>query len=153
MRVARLLTVLLAVVSLPTLAAASGSRTIEYEGTGVHRPDFKLVLPRHPHTTGWEANYDGPCDRSNTTAGGAYGTDSTPGERPLHVGRHGRFHVHRHYRSRINGVIIDIRFRGRFRGKRASGMFSGHFTNDGDGGPVLHCHTGRVHWTARRDPR
>jgi hypothetical protein len=150
MRFVLVVAVLAPLALLASLAAASGGRRVHYEGTGVHRPDFKLTLDRHAHTTDWEATYDGPCDAPGTTAGGAYGTDSTPGERPLHVGRDGRFHMHRHYRARISGLIIDIRFRGHFQGNTASGTFNGHFTNDSDGGQTIHCHTGRVHWTAHR---
>lgn len=136
---------------LRRIASASGARSVHYEGTG-DRPHSAVRFHRHAHTTDYQLTYRAPCDAPDTQESGEYGTSSTPGERPLRVGRHGRFRMHRHYRSRYSGTIIDMRLSGRLRKSTGSGTFSGSFTNDGDGGPVIHCHTGLVHWTARREP-
>jgi hypothetical protein len=149
MRFARLLPALGLLGLVPALAIAAGTRTRHYEGSG-DRAKFTVTFDRHAHTTDYEVTFDGPCDAPNTTEGAAYGTSSTPGERPLHVGRHGRFHMRRHYRSTISGTIIDIHFAGRLRRNTGAGTFIGRLTNDGDGGQTVHCSTGRVRWTAHR---
>jgi hypothetical protein len=149
MRPARLLTPLAALGVVLALVAAVSASTLHYEGTG-DRMDFTVDLCRHRHTTDYEVIFRAPCDAPNTEEGAACGTDSTPGERPLHVGRHGRFRMHRHFRNNW-GTVWDIRFAGRLRRRTAKGTFSATSTTDAEsGGGTIHCATGPVSWTARR---
>src|SRR4051812_48711924 len=128
-------------------AVSAGSR--HYEGTGDRR-DFTVVLGRHAHSTEYEVGFFAPCKDSDAEEHAGYGTDATPGERPLHVGRHGRFHMHRHFRNNW-GTVWDIRFAGRFRHRRASGTFRATSDTPAETGPgTIHCATGPVRWTARR---
>jgi hypothetical protein len=130
-------------------AAASAARTRHYEGTG-DRVKFTVELGRHRHTTDYELTFNAPCNAPNTEEGAAYGTDSTPGEKPLHVGRGGRFKMHRHFRNPW-GTVWDIHFAGRFRKRTAKGTFwATSDTPAESGGGTIHCATGRVSWTARR---
>src|SRR4051794_21624019 len=141
MRSIRMLAALVPLVALASPAAATGGRAVHYEGTG-DADRFAVTFDRHGHTADWHVYYHGNCDASDTEDYGAYGTPSPPGGRPLRL-RHGRFPLHHHYRARYTGTIINVRFAGRLGRKAGSGTFSMRTTNDGDGGPVIHCHTGR----------
>src|SRR3954454_5914677 len=149
MRAARVPAALTAVLVFVSAAAVSAAATHEYGGRGDQK-EFRVLLHRHPHTTGYEVNFFAPCKDSDAEEHAGYGTDSTPGERPLHVGRHGRFHMQRHFRNNW-GTVWDIRFAGRFRHRKASGTFRATSDTPAESGPgTIHCATGPVRWTARR---
>jgi hypothetical protein len=150
MRALRVLAVFVtSVVAGLALAGAVGAATREYGGRGDHE-EFRVLLHRHRHTTGYEVNFFAPCKDSDAEEHAGYGTDSTPGERPLRVGRHGRFHMHRYFKNNW-GSVWDIRFSGRFRRGRANGTFSATSDTPADSGPgTIHCASGGMKWTARR---
>jgi hypothetical protein len=143
--------VLVPLALIAPLTAAAGGRSVHYDASG-KRAEFKATLDRHGRKLDYEMTYHGSCDAPGIEDYGAYGTSSTPGEHPLRLGAHGRFHMHHHYRAYYTGTIINVRFAGRLGRKGGAGTFSMKTTNDGDGGQVVHCATGRVHWTARRGP-
>jgi hypothetical protein len=147
MRVGLIVGALTVLMCSAAWAVSAGSR--QYEGTG-DRMDFRIELGRHAHATEYEVNFFAPCKDSDAEEHSAYGTDSTPGEKPLHVGRHGRFKMHRHFRNNW-GSVWDIRFAGRFRRGKASGTFRATSDTPAEsGGGTIHCATGPVKWTARR---
>jgi hypothetical protein len=130
-------------------AAVANARTDHYEGTG-DRANFRVEFKRHTHTTEYEVLWDAPCNAPNTVDGRGYGTDSTPGEQPLRVGRHGHFRMHRHFTNPWQSEF-DIHLAGRLRRNAASGTFTATSRTPAEsGGGTIVCKTGRVHWTAHR---
>jgi hypothetical protein len=150
MRPVRMLALLATLMVLPPLTATAGAMGGgHYQGTG-DRANFRVEFGRHAHTTEYEVLWDAPCNAPNTEDGRGYGTDSTPGEKQLRVGRHGRFRMHRHFTNPWQSEF-DIHFAGRLRRNGASGTFWATSTTPPESGnePIV-CKSGRVHWTARR---
>jgi hypothetical protein len=113
------------------------------------RQHFTVSFSRHAHTTDYEVNWHASCDAPNTEEDLAFGTSSTPGERPLRVGRHGRFRMHRHFTNNW-GTTFDIHFADRLRRKTGKGTFSETSVTNSDPDSVIHCATGPIRWCARR---
>jgi hypothetical protein len=149
MRLPRLLAMLVPLALVAPLAAEAGARTVHYEGTGDH-PHFTVTFDRHAHTSDYEINFHAGCDASGIENYWGYGWPSTPGARPLQVGRHGRFRMHRRFRNNW-GTVFDIHFAGRLRRGAAAGTFSETDSTVSDNGDeTIHCASGLVRWTARR---